>query len=216
VALASKVRAWLAVCAGALALFAVVALAALSGQRTVAALDADTAEWLARETGPLFKALMGTVSAWHVPRGILALMALAAAGLLWRRDGRGVLLLLAVVPGGATLNHLLKHAIQRPRPGLERVVAAATDFSFPSGHAANAALLYGCLAALLVSHLRSRGPRIAVVFAAVLVVGLVGCSRVVLGAHRLSDVVAGVLLGIAWLSLCVAVAGMLDGDRPRI
>ena len=197
----------------ALALFTAVALAALSGQPEVAALDAQAADWL-RQTGPLFKALMGMVSSGHAPRGILTLTALAAAVLLWRRDGRGLLLLLAVVPGGAALNHLLKHTIQRPRPGLEHAVAAVTDFGFPSGHAANAALLYGCLAVLLVPRLRSRGARIAVVLAAVLVAGLVSCSRVALGAHRLSDVVAGMLLGIAWLTLCCAVAGMPGGSGP--
>jgi len=159
---------------------------------------------------------LGIVSAWHVPRGILALTALAAAVLLWRRDGRGLLLLLAVVPVGATLNHLLKHTIRRPRPGLEHAVAAVTDFGFPSGHAANATLLYGCLAALLVPQLRSRRARTAVVFIAVLAVGLVSCSRVALGAHRLTDVVAGVLLGIAWLALCLAVATTLGAARsPR-
>jgi membrane-associated phospholipid phosphatase len=117
--------------------------------------------------------------------------------------------LLAVVPCGATLNHLLKHAIQRPRPGLEQVVAAVTDFSFPSGHAANATLLYGFVALWLMPRLRPGWARVAVALTVVLAVGLVSCSRVVLGAHRFSDVAAGILLGVAWLALCSAVANRL-------
>jgi undecaprenyl-diphosphatase len=203
----------LAACAVALVMLAAVALAALSGQRTVASLDAQAAQWLSRQTGAVFKEFMGAVSAWHVPRGILVLTVLAAALLLWQGDGRGLVLLMATVAGGATLNHLLKHQIQRPRPGLEHAVGAVTDFAFPSGHAANATLLYGCLAALLMPHLASHGARLGIVGAAALAIGLVGCSRIVLGAHRLSDVVAGILLGLAWLALCLAVAGMLDGNR---
>ena len=64
-----------------------------------------------------------------------------------------------VVFGGATLNHLLKHTIQRPRPGMEQLTQAATDFSFPSGHAANTTLLYGALALLLIRHVRTPGLR---------------------------------------------------------
>ena len=203
-----------AIAAVSLLLFVMVTAAVLSDSAGVAAVDALAARALAQHLSATAREFLSLVSALHAPRGILALTMLAAVALLWRRDSRGLLLLLAVVPVGATLNHLLKHTIQRPRPGLEHAVDAVTDFGFPSGHAANATLLYGCVAVLLVPHLRSRGARIAFVLAAVLAAALVSCSRVALGAHRLSDVVAGMLLGIAWLALCLVLAGTLPGAHP--
>ena len=83
--------------------------------------------------------------------------------------------------------------------------AVATDFSFPSGHAANTTLLYGALALLLIRHVRTAGLRaLAAAFAASAVL-LVSSSRLVLGAHRFSDVAAGVLLGLLVLAASMLV-----------
>jgi len=136
----------------------------------------------------------------------------ALAGLLWRRQGVEALWLFCTVGGGATLNDWVKHAMHRPRPGDEGVWVAATDFSFPSGHVANATLLYGALALLLVGHLRSRAWQGAVLLAAAGAVVLVAASRLALGAHYPSDVAAGAALAIAWLALC---AGALHGWQRR-
>jgi undecaprenyl-diphosphatase len=176
----------------------------------MAGLDAYATEFLARHSSPPIEAIMGVVSAWHAPGGIVTLTALAALVLLWRRDGLGLLMLLSSVLGGATLNHMLKHGFQRPRPGMEHLPAAVTDFAFPSGHAANATLLYGACVVLLVPHLSARWARAAAVFGALLWVGLVSGSRVLLGAHRLSDVLGGMLLGLAWLALCMAATAALE------
>ena len=194
----------LAVATVSMFLFVALTVAVLSGNGVLASMDALAAQALGQQAHAGAGPALSIVSALHVPRGILILTALSSAVLLWRRDRPAVLLLWVVVLGGATLNHLLKHTIQRPRPGQEHAVNLATDFGFPSGHAANATLLYGALVMLLMPHLRSPRARVAVVLAAVLLAALVGISRVALGAHRLSDVVAGALLGIGWLSLCWA------------
>jgi undecaprenyl-diphosphatase len=155
---------------------------------------------------------LGAVSHWHRPQAIAAASALALAVLLWRRQGVEALWLFCTVGGGATLNDWVKHAMHRPRPGDEGVWVAATDFSFPSGHVANATLLYGALALLLVGHLRSRAWQAAVLLAAAGAVVLVAASRLALGAHYPSDVAAGAALAVAWLALC---AGALPGRQRR-
>lgn len=166
----------------------------------VEALDAQVALALAKLVTPGLRAFMEGLSAAHGPRGIALLATIVAALLIVGRRRADALWLLLVVFGGATLNHLLKHTIQRPRPGMEHLSTAATDFSFPSGHAANTTLLYGALALLLIRHVRTPGLRaLAAAFAASAVL-LVGSSRLVLGAHRFSDVAAGVLLGVLVLA----------------
>lgn len=138
---------------------------------------------------------MEGLSAAHGPRGIAVLTAGVAMMLIAGRQRADALWLLLVVFGGAALNHLLKHTILRPRPGMEHLNTLATDFSFPSGHAAHTTLLYGALALLLIRHVRTPGMRVLAGAFAGSAVLLVGSSRLVLGAHRFSDVAAGVLLG---------------------
>lgn len=173
-------------------------------------LDAQVADAVARLASPPLRAFMEGISAAHVPRGIALVTAVVALSLYAARRRADSLWLLLVVFGGAAFNHLLKHTIQRPRPGLEQLDAAATDFSFPSGHAANATLLYGALAMLVIRQLRSPWLRALAAGLAAAAVLLVGSSRLVLGAHHFSDVVAGVLLGLLVLALGAGVRAALQ------
>ena len=100
---------------------------------------------------------------------------------------------------GMLMNLLSKQVFQRDRPRLSGAVSLLTDYSFPSGHVTAATLLYGLLAAFLVSKLSSLKCRFIVVLCACLLVSLVGVSRVYLGVHHVSDVVAAAAGSTAWL-----------------
>jgi undecaprenyl-diphosphatase len=169
----------------------------------LAPLDETVARIVAQATTPALADLMRVLSTAHTARGIAVLLAGACALLLALRDRAGALWLLLGFYSGAAINHALKHAIQRPRPGQAEL--AVTDFAFPSGHAAQATLLYGALLALLWRHTRSRLARGAAAAFAALMVLAVCTSRLVLQAHWFSDVVGGVLVGAAWLALALAV-----------
>lgn len=197
-------RRWLALALGAFATFAALAVATLR-LGAFDGLDARAAAALAVPDAPWWHALMGGLSALHAPRGIVVMTLAAALGWAGRREFAAALALLAAVGGGAALNHLAKHTLQRPRPGLEPALAGATDFAFPSGHVANATLLYGTLAALLLARVRSPGWRCTIAGAAAALVAAVAASRLVLGAHHASDVLAAVPLALGWLALCQAV-----------
>lgn len=168
----------------------------------IAPLDQAAASLVAQWTTPALLDAMRLLSAAHAPRGMAVLLAGACAGLLALRDRAGAAWLLLSFYSGAALNHLLKHAVQRPRPGQSGL--EMTDFAFPSGHAAQATLLYGALLALLWRRTASRRARVATTLAAALLVAAVGASRLVLQAHWLSDVLGGVLVGAAWLMLALA------------
>jgi membrane-associated phospholipid phosphatase len=108
--------------------------------------------------------------------------------------------LIVTVFGGAAIGFALKVIVGRARPVLPDPVSTAPGMSFPSGHALGASI--GCCLLLLIAlRFLPRGGRIAAVIAAGLIVGSVGLARVVLGVHFVSDVLAGITLGIGWVAV---------------
>ena len=145
--------------------------------------------------------------------GVLVPLVLAA-GLAWRwRRGswRPLALLAGAAAGAWVVQVAVKQLVERPRPPAGLALSHATGFAFPSGHATDAAAVYGMLAVLLA---RSGRPaaRVAAWAGAAALVALVGLSRLYLGVHWLSDVVAGAALGIAWL-LAIFIASRAGEPR---
>ncbi len=139
---------------------------------------------------------------------IIPVFALAAVFLLSRKRRGALLFLLVVSLGALVLNGTMKVLIQRPRQALPWATVLP-DYSFPSGHTMNALVFYGALALIAWSIAGRRVGLVAVAAAALITFG-VGVSRIYLGYHYLTDVVGGVLAGIAWL----LVAGAALRARP--
>lgn len=117
--------------------------------------------------------------------------------------------------GSVVLVLLLKAHFARPRPYLEQPLLLETYYSFPSGHALEAVVLYGMLAYFAVLALRTGWACAAVVFGTSLLVLLIGFSRMYLGVHYLSDVTAGFAAGGAWLSLCITAMELVRRGKRR-
>lgn len=134
--------------------------------------------------------------------------------LAWRAGRRrAAVVAAAVMAAGGLLGLAVKLAVARPRPAWGEPVAAESGYAFPSLHALNAALGAGLLLVVLAApwlRRRSRATVAAVTGAAVLLVGVTALDRLVLGVHYLSDVAAGVLLGV----VLTALAARLSGGRP--
>lgn len=190
----------------AAAAFAAIALDVSIGG-PMAALDRPLSDWFRGHAGPVLDGLMRFVSMLHSPRAIFAAGVAVAAVLLWRHDRRGLATFVAALAGGAVLNALLKRAFERPRPDFAESALGVTDFSFPSGHVANASLLYGALVLLVLRNRRDPAARTGVVAAAAAMVSLVAVSRLVLGAHYPTDVIAAIAEAVAWLALVCRLAG---------
>lgn len=161
-------------------------------------MDQAASLWFATHRHALLTRAMLLVSELHRTAQVLAAAAMLALGLLWRGRRRSALALL-VVPTGMLLNVALKESFRRLRPGIEDPLVQLASYSFPSGHAVASTVFYGMACALVFAHVRSRGWRALAATVAVTMVVVVTFSRVYLGAHYPSDVVAGVAVG----TICV-------------
>ncbi|MCX7305574.1 MAG: phosphatase PAP2 family protein [Hyphomicrobiales bacterium] len=121
----------------------------------------------------------------------------------WRRQA---LVVLVAVGGGQAISSLLKIGVDRPRPDLVSHLVNVQTLSFPSGHAMMAAVTWLTLGSMLAGIVPGRASRIYVLCVAIFVTLLVGLSRVYLGVHWPSDVLAGWCAGFAWAMLCWLVA----------
>lgn len=145
---------------------------------------------------------------------ILSGLTFAAIGLmlLYRRPKLAILTLIAIT-GGTQVSAWLKNVFDRPRPDLVPHGVYVSSASFPSGHAMMAAVVYLTLGVMLARTQTSRGVRLYLVSLSVIITLLVGCSRVYLGVHWPTDVLAGWMLGGAWAVTFGLIALKVDPRR---
>ncbi|MDQ2989833.1 MAG: phosphatase PAP2 family protein [Pseudomonadota bacterium] len=176
-------------------------------------LDVRVAQWFHAHASASMTHFMFLVTNVHGMIGgpIMALMLIAY--FYFKREHYWLIATIAVVPGGMLLNVLLKYVFHRARPSFDDPLLTLPTYSFPSGHTANAALLYGLVACWLVMHYRGFGARVAIVAGAVLMVALVGTSRMYLGVHYLSDVLAASAEAVCWLAICITAVSTLRRRR---
>jgi membrane-associated phospholipid phosphatase len=153
--------------------------------------------------------------------GITTMTILAAAGGIWQwRRGEhtlGVAWLLIVI-GGALLTLGCKAAFDRERPpeAWRDPFVHETNESFPSGHAMGAMIGYGVLAYAVLLSVKRRRTKALILVGLALWVGMIGVSRIYLRAHWFSDVVAGFIIGLAWLEFCLASVEVLRSRRENV
>ena len=144
---------------------------------------------------------------------VLIVVVLATAGFLALSRARGAaLLVLLSVSGGAVLMQSLKIAFGRVRPDVVAHSLVELTRSFPSGHTTLAAITYLTLGALVARVQSTRPRKLYVLTVAIVLTLLVGISRVYLGAHWPTDVLAGWCLGAAWAMVCWLVAARLQRE----
>ena len=208
----------LAVLVGALlaagAAFAHVAEDYLTGDPIVR-WDVSFAAWLHEHSTPTLVSLFKIVTLAGSVAVLAGIVAWTGVLLLRRRAVDDAVLLIVTALGIELVNAGLKLVFHRPRPALAYV--HLDTYSFPSGHAAGAAAVYGAMA-FLIARRRGRPAWLVIGAGFVLLVGTVGFSRLYLEAHYLSDVLAGLALGLTWLSACLIAYvcyGNRSGSAPR-
>jgi membrane-associated phospholipid phosphatase len=165
--------------------------------------DTRLADWLHEHASPDLTTFFEAVTRLGNVSTLLVLVLLACA-VLWRKGWIVELQLLVLAGVGAEIITVgLKHGFQRDRPFFSDPLATEGSYSFPSGHASVSLAVYGTLGFIAARHLGSRRAQFAVFAGTTVLVLLIGFSRLYLGVHFLSDVIAGYSLGIAWVALCV-------------
>jgi undecaprenyl-diphosphatase len=204
------------------ALFAFVRIASEMAEGDTMALDRSILTALRSPADPAIPIgpkwlpeAMTDLTAFGSTTGLLLVCAAVTIYLLLGRQFRTAAFVFAATAGGMALGGLLKLAYARPRPTLVPHLVDVTSTSFPSGHATDSALVYLTLAALLARNVPERVLRIYLIGIAILLTLLIGSSRVYLGVHWPSDVVAGWTIGAAWALACSLVYSRLGVRRAE-
>ena len=142
----------------------------------------------------------------------LWMMVAAVAGfLVLQTRYRTAIVILVTSASGELLNSAMKHLFNRPRPAIVPHLRAVYSTSFPSGHAMESAIVYLTLGAILMRASDTVPTKIYILGIAVLLTALAGGSRVYLGVHYPTDVLAGWIVGFLWATICWVVAQRFEG-----
>lgn len=204
--------------------FAKIAATVVSGKTT--GFDEAVMRFMGQHQVPWISNLM--VELTMLGTGIVVAMIVAVSALfLWLYDYKNSsTLLLVTTLGGILLNNVLKLGFDRPRPQFFEWGTHVMSSSFPSGHAMSAAIVYPTVAYLAARLQKTHFARVTTMLAAALLVLLICLSRVYLGVHYPTDVLAGVVVGLAWSAFCMTTLevaqlyakrnapAMVEGEHP--
>jgi len=194
---------------GAAAVGIGVVIAMIRSKNGLSSLDLRFARYGAQHATERSTDGMRTISELGGTNGVIALAAVATVVEFVRRPSKSIPLFMTLVVGGQfALSNGIKYVVERARPDLSRLTGFAGS-SFPSGHATAAAATLAAVA-LLTTRRRSRRLKIAGASIAAGAAVVVAMTRVFLGVHWFTDVIAGLLLGWGWFALCsIAFGGRL-------
>ena len=190
-----------------LAILATAAFAELA-ERVLAggtqAFDVAILQWLHTHQSKQLTALM--VEMTYLGTGTVVIVVVGVAALfLWHTEHKhSARLLLAATVGNILLNGALKLVYHRARPSVFEWQTTAVSSSFPSGHAMSATVVYGTVAYLLIRLQRHQWAKLLTLFSAISLILLICLTRLYLGVHYPSDVIGGIIVGLAWASFCMA------------
>jgi undecaprenyl-diphosphatase len=166
--------------------------------------DVAVLRWLQAHHAPWVTQLMKEVTPLGTGIVVITVVGVAAAFLWHTVHKHSARLLLAATAGGIVLDNVLKFYFDRPRPDLFTWETTAMSSSFPSGHAMSATVVYGTVGYLLARLQKHVWARAITLTVAALLILLICLTRLYLGVHYPSDVLAGIIIGLAWSGFCMA------------
>jgi undecaprenyl-diphosphatase len=165
--------------------------------------DHEVAGWFHAHLTRTFVTVLRAFTEFGSSEWIGVVLFFAVLFFVWKRWWPSLVTLIVAVPGGMLLNELVKVLVHRHRPFVDGPFVDWSGYSFASGHTIGATLLYGQLALFILPMIKGRRWRTLTVSSAALLIALVGFSRIALGAHFLTDVLAAIFFGIIWLAFCL-------------
>lgn len=212
---ATDLRPWRILLAVSLIAFVGIAAQVMFGEAFLA-VDQQAAQRLVAHGPDAWTLAMQWLARLHGVAGVAVVSALWAAWLGWRGETVRLTTLALIVGGGLALNGLLKQVFQRHRPVFDDSIAVPLDtlatYSFPSGHVSGSVVFYGFVLMGVFARTAHPGWRGAAVVGVGAMVALIAYNRLYVGAHFVSDVLAALAEGLAWLAFCVL---LLERRRSR-
>ncbi|OAS19917.1 phosphatase PAP2 family protein [Paenibacillus oryzisoli] len=183
--------------------------------------------WIAQFDSSIISAVQGMESPWLTPimhgftfigsTTVVVVISLCCLFLFFKflHHRLELVLFIVLVAGTAILNQILKFFFQRERPTLHRLIEE-TGYSFPSGHSMAAFALYAALSFLLWRHISSKSGRTIVILTSILMILLIGTSRIYLGVHYPSDILGAYLASGFWFTFCVWIFQWYMENRKQL
>ncbi|MEA5505708.1 phosphatase PAP2 family protein [Halotia wernerae UHCC 0503] len=186
-----------------LILFVLAKLADEVLEREAFAFDTTFLLWLHQFANPSLDNLMLFITNLGNPSTVVTVAGVTFLLLWWQCYREEAKVFVLVCLGGVILNRGLKLFFSKPRPELWHGLIDETSFSFPSGHALGSMVLYGFIAYELATHY----PQFAKVIYSltVILIAAIGISRLYLGVHWPTDIIAGYGVGFLWLMICITI-----------
>src|SRR5437899_7462928 len=176
---------------------------ALAVANPLAGPDHEVAGWFHAHLTRTFVSVLRAFTEFGSGEWIGAILFFVALYFVLKKWCPSLVTLLVAVPGGMLLNEWVKVLVHRQRPFIDGPFVDWSGYSFASGHTIGATLLYGQLALFILPAMKARHWRRLTIFSAALLIALVGFSRIALGAHFLTDVLAAIVFGVLWLAFCL-------------
>ncbi len=202
---------WLAVCV--LVLYVLVKLSDDVLEQEGFAFDKTILLHIHQLSSPTLDTLMIGITHIGNPKTVVPLTAIVFCLLWWKRYRAEAKVFALDAFGGVVLSYFLKLAFNKQRPRLWQSPIVETTYSYPSGHALGSMVLYGFLSYVLATIY----PRYARVFysVATLLIVAIGLSRLYLGVHWPTDILAGYGMGFLWISVCIALLRLQKDDEKK-
>lgn len=164
--------------------------------------DLPIISWVQSFIHPQLTSLMKLFT-WIGSGGAIVLILVLSIFIMVRNKKRWeALFLFIAISGGTVFNQLLKWIYKRERPEIHRLIEE-TNYSFPSGHSMASFIFYGMLGYFLFLFVQTKWGKIGIITMTSILILIIGLSRVYLGVHYPSDVLAGFAAGGAWLTICL-------------
>jgi membrane-associated phospholipid phosphatase len=173
----------------------------------VAGFDSNIRYAMRHIQSPMWTSLLLTATKLGSTIYLVIIGCVAGIVFLVLRWFRPFFLFIIVMAGQAALHHGFKLLIARPRPSALMGYREVESFSFPSGHAVAGLCMYGAIAWIVATHLETPAAKVGIAISAAVLIFLIGMSRVYIGIHYPTDVVAGFVGGLVWL------AAVMSADR---
>ncbi len=127
---------------------------------------------------------------------------------LYKKEYTKTILFLVGYLGGIILNKILKEIFQTPRP--DNPLIPIEGYGFPSGHAMSAVIFYSLLILLFYKKIKHKFAKITFIVVSILIILLVGLSRIILNVHSVYDILGGYVIGLLWLFLVYKITAKFD------